>query len=128
MQHDLRLVQLPLHLHNTVRLVRILVFHHILLQLRVRYPCHRRRRERRPGVRGEELVDDLGEELVRDERGVLRVGDDEAADPLRGAVGVEGVGLFFDVLAHAGARAFGDGLGEDRHEFAVAVRIRRDWC
>lgn len=40
---------------------------------------------------GEELVDDLAEELVSDQGGVLVVGDDDAADALGAAVGVEGI-------------------------------------
>ncbi len=55
-----------------------------------------------------------------DEGRVLGVGDYDAADAEGGAVGVEGVGFFFDVLAYARAGAFGDGFGEEVHEFAVA--------
>lgn len=40
---------------------------------------------------GEELVDDFAEELVGYEGGVLVVGDDDAADAFRAAVGVEGI-------------------------------------
>lgn len=40
---------------------------------------------------GEELVDDFAEELVGDQGGVLVVGDDDAADALGAAVGVESV-------------------------------------
>lgn len=40
---------------------------------------------------GEELVDDFGEQLVRDEGGVVLVGDYDAGDAFGAAVGVEGV-------------------------------------
>ncbi len=33
MQHNLRLIQLLLNLHNTIRLLRILILHNIILQL-----------------------------------------------------------------------------------------------
>jgi hypothetical protein len=41
-------------------------------------------------VLGEELVDELGQDLVRDEAGVLAVADDDAGDTLAAAVDVEG--------------------------------------
>jgi len=64
-------------------------------------------------VGGEELVDDLGEELVGDEGRVGVVADDDAADALGPAVGVEGVVLLLDVLPLAGRGALADRLGEE---------------
>lgn len=55
-----------------------------------------------------------------DEGGVFLVGDDDGGDTLAAAVGVEGVGLFLDVLSLAGLCAFGDRLGEEGHELADA--------
>lgn len=51
---------------------------------------------------------------------IFGVGNDEAGDALRGAVGVEGVGLLLDVLSDARAGTFGNSLCEHGHEFAVA--------
>lgn len=65
MQHNLCLIQLLLNLHNTIRLLRILVLHDIILQLR-EIQCRVRVREGGAGVRGEEFVDDFREQLVRD--------------------------------------------------------------
>ena len=93
-------------------------------------------------MQGEELVDDLGEDLVRDERRVVFVGYEEPGDAFGSGVAVEGVGwgrglsylgwmgprrggggtLLFDVLALAGAGALGDGFAEEGHELAVAGR------
>ena len=119
MQHNLRLIQLLLDLHNAIRRMRVLILDNILLQLRERQllvavlECGF-------GVPAEELVDDLAEQLVRDEGGVFLVGDDDAGDTFAAAVGVEGVGLLFDVLPLAGLCAFGDSFGEEGHEFADA--------
>lgn len=46
--------------------------------------------------------------------------DNDAADALAAAVGVEGVGLLLDVLALARLCALGDGLGKEGHELADA--------
>jgi hypothetical protein len=56
--------------------------------------------------------------LVGNQGGIFLVGDDDAGDALAAAIGVEGVGLLFDVLSLAGLGAFGDGLCEERHELA----------
>ena len=77
-------------------------------------------REGCAGVFGQELVDDFGKELVGYEGWVVVVGDYDAGDALGAAVGVECVGFLFDVEALAGLGAFGDGLTEEVHEFAVA--------
>lgn len=64
MQHNLRLIQLLLDLHDAVRLLRILILDDIFLQgweIERRGSVH----ERGSGVAGEEFVDDFGEELVR---------------------------------------------------------------
>lgn len=89
-QDNLGLVKLLLNLHDAVGLLRVLVFFEVVLQLG----------EGQDGlasgprgarVLGEELVDDFAEELVGDQGGVLVVGDDDAADALGAAVGVESV-------------------------------------
>lgn len=100
-QHDLRLIELLLDLHDAVCLMRVLILHDVILE---RGECQRGRRGRKGGTRvhGEELVDDLGEELVRDQRGVIVVADDDAGDALGAAVGMEGVVLLLDILS-AGA-------------------------
>ena len=58
---------------------------------------------------------------MRYEGGVFGIADDEASDARGGAVAVEGVGLFFDVLTDTRAGAFGYRFGEHGHEFAVRV-------
>lgn len=95
MQHNLRLVQLFLDLHDAVRLLRILILDDVFFQ--------RGEVERGAGVgeggarvSGKEFVDDFGEELVGDEGWVVGVADDDAGDALGPAVGVECVGLVED--------------------------------
>jgi len=90
MQHNLRLIQLLLNLHNAIRLLRILVLDNIILQFR---EAERRVRVGEGGarVRGEEFVDYFGEQLVGDERGVVLAADYDAADSFGAGVGVEGV-------------------------------------
>lgn len=65
MQHNLRLVQLLLDLHDAVRLLRILVLNNIIPQ---GGEIERRGARHEGGARvaGEEFVDDFGEELVGD--------------------------------------------------------------
>ena len=46
-----------------------------------------------PGVFVQEFIHDFGEELVRDEGWVVGIGDDDAGDAFRAAVGMKGVGL-----------------------------------
>lgn len=90
MQHNLRLVQFLLDLHDAVRLSRVLVFDDILVELR-------QLQDRfalgpfRPCVCRQELVNDLREQLVRDELGILVVGDDDAGDAFGATVDVESV-------------------------------------
>lgn len=111
-QHNLGLVELLLDLHDAVCGVRVLVFGNVLLELG----------EGQLGVgvgeggarvARQELVEDLGQQLVGDESRVLVVGDDDAGDALAAAVGVEGVALLFDVLALAWLGALGDRLAEE---------------
>lgn len=120
MQHNFRLVQLLLNLHDTIRLLGVLILGQIIFQRGEVELGRVGGGEGAAGVAGEEFVDDFGEDLVGDEGGVVVVGDDDGGDAFGAAVGVEGVGLFFDVLALAGACAFGDGFGEEGHEFAIA--------
>lgn len=89
-QHNLSLVKLLLDLHDAVGLLRVLVLFEVVLQLgegQDRLASG----PRGARVLGEELVDDFAEELVGDQGGVLVVGDDDAADALGAAVGVESV-------------------------------------
>lgn len=53
-----------------------------------------------------------------DQGWVFLIRDDDAGDAFAAAVGVEGVGLLFDVLALARLGAFGDRLCEEGHELA----------
>lgn len=47
---------------------------------------------------GEEFVDYFGEQLVRDQRGVVLAADYDAADPFGARVGMEGVVFVGEVL------------------------------
>lgn len=58
-QHNLRLVQLPLYLHNRIRLVGILVFRNVLLQLWVWSRGDAGGGVTRPGILRGEFVNDL---------------------------------------------------------------------
>ena len=119
MQHNLRLVQLLLNLHNTIRRLRILILLQILLELRKRH-LGVRIRPTTPWKFAEKLIHNLAEQLVRYERRVLVVGDDYCGYAFGPRVGVEGVGLLFDVLTLARAGSLRDGFAEERHEFADA--------
>ena len=92
MQRDLGLVQLLLDLHDAVRLLRILVLDDVLVERREADGAGGRVRPRGPRVRRQELVQQLAEQLVRDQRRVLVVGNDDACEAFGAAVGVEGVG------------------------------------
>ena len=88
MEDNLGLVELLLDLENAVGLLGVLVLGEVVAQLGhgdagvASGPGGAR-------VLGQELVDDLAEQLVGDEGRVLLVGDDDAADALAAAVGVE---------------------------------------
>ena len=97
MQRNLRLVEFLLYLHDAVRLRRVLVLDNVLLELRKRDALLWGVCERGARVLREELVDDLGEELVRHEGRVFVVRDDEASHAFAAAIGVEGVCWFFHV-------------------------------
>ena len=90
MQHNLRFIQLLLNLHDTVRLLRILVLDDVFFQGREIEGwggvC-----EGGAGVAGEEFVDDFGEELVGNQGWVVGVADDDAGDAFSAAVGMKGV-------------------------------------
>ena len=122
-QDDLGLVQLALYTHDAVGLRGVLVLDEVFLEGGHGPPGDRGVHAGVGAARvgGGELVDDLGEQLVGDERRVLGVADDDAAHGLRRAVGVEGVRLLLDVLPDARPRALRHRLGEHGHEFAVAV-------
>lgn len=134
MQHNLGLIELLLNLHDAVGLLRVLVLGEVLAELG-EGQLGLAGGPRGAGVLGQELVDNLAEQLVGDEAGVLVIRDDDSADALGAAVGVEGViclprnvsrrlqqvdrptprevvTLLFDVLSLARAGALGDRLRE----------------
>lgn len=138
-QHNLRLVQLLLDLHDAVGLVRVLVLHNVFLELG--------EGERGAGVGpgrawvlGQELVDDFREQLVGDQCWVCVVRDDDAGDALGAAVGVECVvcrlsdeqrlyrraqlhTLLLDILSLTGFCSFRHRLAEHGHELAIAAHM-----
>jgi hypothetical protein len=88
LHQDLGLVELFLDLHDAVRVLRVLVLCNVVLELG---PLDLDAvLEAGDGVLGEELIDELGQDLVRDEARVLAVADDDAGDTLAAAVDVEG--------------------------------------
>lgn len=128
-KHNLCLVELLLDLEDAVGLGRVLVFFEVLAQLghdesgRASGPAGTR-------VLGKELVDDLAEELVSNQGGILVVRNDDSAYTLSATVGMECVVLFLDVLSLSWASSLGDRLCEKGHEFAIVVtsesRIRAE--
>lgn len=120
MQHDLRLIQLFLDLHNSVRLLWILIFLQILLQCREGHFTSLCIRPAAPRELGHELIHDLAEQLMRHQGGVLVIADDYAGAAFAAGVRVEGVGLLLDVLSLSWPGTFGDSFAEERHEFADA--------
>lgn len=90
MENDLSLVKLLLNLEDAIGLLRVLVLCEVLLQLGhgesgcAGGPAG-------AGVLGEELVDDLAKKLMCHKGRVLVIGDDDTADTLGAAVGVESV-------------------------------------
>lgn len=108
------------HLHDAIRLLRILVFLNILLQLRERHlaiavlPCA-------AGIPRGELVQDLAQQLMRNQRRVFVVAYDYAGDALAASIGMEGVRLLLDILSLAGSGALCYGFAEEGHEFADAA-------
>lgn len=92
MQYNLRLVQLLLDLHDRIGLLRVLVLGEVFFELG---EVEGRGGRGEGGARalGEELVDDFGKELVRDEGGVVGVANNDASDAFGAAVGVKNVRL-----------------------------------
>lgn len=76
---------------------------------------------------GEELVDDLRQQLVGDQLGILVVADDDTGKALGPPVDVEGVRLLLDVLPRARGHALGHGAGEQGEELADggALEVRK---
>ena len=90
MEYNLSLVQLFLNLHNTIRLLGILIFRDILFELwegqggvRVREGSAR--------ISRKELVDNFGEQLVRYQGWVVVIADDDAGDAFGPSVDMKGV-------------------------------------
>jgi len=117
MQHNLRLIQLLLDLQDTIGLLWILILLNIPPQLR-HLDLPRSSSPLGAGVGSQELIDDLGEELVRHELRILVVGDADASKPLGSAVYVKRVALLFDVLTRAGSDPPRDRAGEHGEELA----------
>lgn len=91
MQYNLSLIQLLLNLHNTIRLLRILIFDNVLFELwegqgRVRG------REGSARISRKKLVDDFGEQLVRYKGWIVVVTDDDTGDAFGPSIDVEGIG------------------------------------
>lgn len=78
-------------------------------------------RPRRLGELAGELVQDLAQQLVRDELVVVLVGDDDAGAPLAAGVDVDGELVLGLGLAGAGAGGFGDGAVDLTTDFADTV-------
>lgn len=90
MENDLGLVKLLLNLEDAVGLLGVLVLCEVLLQLGHR-ESGRAGGPAGAGILGEELVDNLAKKLMCHKGRVLVIGDDDTADTLSSAVGVESV-------------------------------------
>ena len=86
MENNLGFVQLLLNFHNTVHLVWVLVRRDVCLQGR---EGDRLGGGACVGVEGEELIEDLGEDLMGGKRGVFVVTDDDTGDALGPRIHVE---------------------------------------
>ena len=126
LQGLLSLVQFPLNLHDAVSIVRVLELFDVppkvalgqavLVGLQAGLV-----RPRRLGELAGELVQDLAQQLVRDELVVVLVGDDDAGAPLAAGVDVDGELVLGLGLAGAGAGGFGDGAVDLTADFADTV-------
>lgn len=102
----------------------ILVLGNILLELRKGQSVGASRCPSRARILCEEFVDDLGEKLMGNERGVFMIRDNDAGESFAASVGVECVGLLFDILSLARSCAFGNGLTEECHEFPNTMLVQ----
>ena len=126
LQRLLGLIQLLLDLHDAVSIVRVLELFDVppkvalgqavLVGLQAGLV-----RPRRLGELAGELVQDLAQQLVRDELVVVLVGDDDAGAPLAAGVDVDGELVLGLGLAGAGAGGFGDGAVDLTADFADTV-------
>ena len=85
-ENNLGLVQLFLNLHDAVHLVWVLVRRDVCLQ---GGKGDRLGGGARVGVEGEELIEDLGEDLMGGQRGVFVVADNDTGDALGARIHVE---------------------------------------
>jgi hypothetical protein len=125
LQRLLGLIQLLLDLHNTVPIVRVLELLDIPPQMSLRHAILVGLQAglvgpRRFGELAGELVEDLAEQLVRNELVVVLVGDDDSRAPFAAGVDVDGELVFGFGLAGAGAGGFGDGAVDFTADFADA--------
>lgn len=126
LQCVLGLVQLHLNLHNAIAVRRVLellnVPAKVALRLAVRVLLQARLiRPRRFGEFAGELVQDLAEQLVRDELVVVVIGDDDAGAALAARVDVDGELVLGPGLARARASGFGDLTVDLAADFADTV-------
>lgn len=129
-EDDLGLIELLLHLHDRIRLLRILVLDDIVTQ---DGPVDEALLPTRSAVLGlllphvgaelgRELVEDLVKETENDADGVFGVRDDDANERIRRArVRVCGVAVLNDRLALSCRGALGDRSREERHELCDAA-------
>jgi hypothetical protein len=126
LQRLLGLIQLLLDLHDAVSIIRVLELFDVppkvalgqavLVGLQAGLV-----RPRRLGELAGELVQDLAQQLVRDELVVVLVGDDDAGAPLAAGVDVDGELVLGLGLAGARAGGFGDGAVDLTADLADTV-------
>jgi hypothetical protein len=108
------------YLHDTICLMRVLVFCDVFLQRWERHlgaavrPCTSR-------ISAQKFVQDLAQQLMCDHSRVLLIRNYDARYAFGARVCVEGVRLLLDVLSLASPCAFGHGLREEGHELADAA-------
>lgn len=89
MQHDLGLIQLLLDVRDGVHLARVLVGLQVFAQRgELDVPVLGRARDLGGGLLGQKVVDDLGQDLVGRQLGVV-LGDDDARNALGAGIAVE---------------------------------------
>lgn len=125
-EHDLGLVELLLHSHDSVGLVGILVSLNVIIELG-HAQLGRGFHGILPlslGVLGEVLLQHLVEQSVGDSNGVLLVGDDDTANAVGSQVRVANVGVLLDGLSLSRLCSGDDGLGQKGEGLLVATSLK----
>lgn len=137
----LRIIQLHLNLHDAVTVVRVLELLDVPSQVTLRLASRvllqtRLVRPRSLRELADELVQDLAQQLMRDELVIVLVGDDDAGASLAARIHVDGELVFGLRLTGSGTGGLGDAAIDFAADLADAVVGRgvsgvgegRWWC